>query len=160
MKMVITAKELAEIIKYEASTVKWMASAHPEKLPPRFKHGTKKLLWALADVERWVALNPLYANWQKMPEVITAKELAEIIGYEMSTVRWMASAHPEKLPPRIKDRTRRLMWALADVEKWVASRSHYATSQKVPERSGCSTPSTNEGHGDQEPQQVLEHLTA
>lgn len=92
--------------------------------------------------------------------VITAKELADTIGYEVSTIRWLASAHPEKLPPRFKDGTRKLLWAWTDVERWVAMRSHYAASQKVPQGSGCSTPEDCSSPDAQSLQPSHEHLAA
>lgn len=95
-----------------------------------------------------------------MKLVLTAHELAEAIGYEVSTIRWMASAHPDKLPPRFKDGTRKLLWAVSDVEKWVAMRSHYAASQKVPAGSDCSTPEDCSDHDVQSLQRDHEHLAA
>lgn len=60
----------------------------------------------------------------KIKLVLNAKELADAIGYEYSTVRQYASKHPELLPPRCKLPVRKLLWEVAAVEEWL--RSHRA----------------------------------
>lgn len=54
VKLVLNARELAEAIGYEYSTVRQYASKHPELLPPRCKLPVKKLLWEVEAVQQWL----------------------------------------------------------------------------------------------------------
>lgn len=51
--------------------------------------------------------------------VLNAKELADAIGYEYSTVRQYASKRPELLPPRCKLPVRKLLWEVEAVQEWL-----------------------------------------
>lgn len=54
MKLTFDAKGLAEALSLPVRTVQQYASRHPERLPPRMSVPTRKLMWAVADVEDWV----------------------------------------------------------------------------------------------------------
>lgn len=54
MKLVLDVKGLAEALSISALTVQQNASRHPERLPPRLKTPSRKLLWAVEDVQAWV----------------------------------------------------------------------------------------------------------
>lgn len=60
---------------------------------------------------------------------LNAKELAEAIGYEYSTVRQYASKHPELLPPRCKLPVRKLLWEVEAVQEWL--RKHRAEDDEL-----------------------------
>lgn len=54
MKLVLDVNGLAEALCLAPATVKDYAHKYPEKLPRRLLTPTKKLLWAIKDVEEWV----------------------------------------------------------------------------------------------------------
>lgn len=54
-----------------------------------------------------------------MKLVLDVKGLAEALSISPVTVRQNASRHPERLPPRLNSRGRKLLWAVKDVEEWV-----------------------------------------
>lgn len=54
MKLLLDVKGLAQALSLSPLTVQQNASRHPEKLPPRIDIGSRKLLWAVADVEAWI----------------------------------------------------------------------------------------------------------
>ena len=54
MKLTLDAKGLAEALSLPVRTVQQYASRYPEKIPPKLNLPTKKLMWAVADVEAWV----------------------------------------------------------------------------------------------------------
>lgn len=54
MKLVLDVVGLAEALSISPLTVRQNASRHPDRLPPRLKTPSRKLLWAVADVEAWV----------------------------------------------------------------------------------------------------------
>lgn len=54
MKLVVDAKELATALCLPISTVQQYASKFPERLPPRLKMPTRKLMWSVKDVEAWI----------------------------------------------------------------------------------------------------------
>lgn len=54
-----------------------------------------------------------------MKLVVNARELAQALGLEITTVHQYASKRPEMLPPRLTLPTRKLLWAVKDVEEWV-----------------------------------------
>jgi predicted DNA-binding transcriptional regulator AlpA len=73
-----------------------------------------------------------------MKLVLDAKELAEALSLPVTTVQQYASKYPEKLPPRLTTPSRKLLWAVKDVEAWVDQ--HRASVARAPESSGYSTP--------------------
>lgn len=54
MKLVLDVKGLAEALSISPMTVRQNASRHPERLPPRLNTPSRKLLWAVKDVEDWI----------------------------------------------------------------------------------------------------------
>lgn len=54
MKLVLDTKGLAEALSISPITVQQNASRYPERLPPRLNTPTRKLLWAVKDVEEWI----------------------------------------------------------------------------------------------------------
>lgn len=54
MKLVVNARELALALGLEVATIHQYASKRPDMLPPRLTLPTRKLLWAVKDVEEWV----------------------------------------------------------------------------------------------------------
>lgn len=56
-----------------------------------------------------------------MKLVLNAKELAEALSMRLSTIHQYSSKQPDRLPPRLTG-SRRLRWAVKDVEEWVESR--------------------------------------
>jgi predicted DNA-binding transcriptional regulator AlpA len=68
---------------------------------------------------------------KKIKLVLNARELAEAIGYEYSTVRQYASKHPELLPPRTKLPTRKLLWEVEVVKEWL--RAHREVVEQAPQ---------------------------
>jgi predicted DNA-binding transcriptional regulator AlpA len=72
-----------------------------------------------------------------MKMVLDVKGLAEALSISPVTVQQNASRHPEKLPPRLNIPTRKLLWAVKDVEEWIEK---HRASQPTPAESGCSTP--------------------
>lgn len=79
-----------------------------------------------------------------MKLLIGVTELAEALNLKESTVRYYVAKEPDKLPPQFDSGTKRLLWSVADVERWVEMRSYYKkarqSSEIVREQSGCSTP--------------------
>lgn len=71
MKLVVDVRELAEMLSISPVTVRQYASRHPEKLPPRLKAPTRKLLWAVKDVEEWIEKHrnslPAHAGNESQP---------------------------------------------------------------------------------------------
>ena len=65
-----------------------------------------------------------------MKLVLDSKELAQALGLSVTTVRQSASRYPERLPPRLKTPSRKLLWAVKDVEEWV---ERYRSSAPKPE---------------------------
>jgi predicted DNA-binding transcriptional regulator AlpA len=72
-----------------------------------------------------------------MKMVLDVKGLAEALSISPVTVQQNASRHPERLPPRLKTPTRKLLWAVKDVEEWI---ERHRASPQVPADSGCSAP--------------------
>lgn len=62
-----------------------------------------------------------------MKLTLDAKGLAEALSLPVRTVQQYASRHPDRIPPRLNLPTKRLMWAVEDVEAWV--QKHRAASQ-------------------------------
>lgn len=62
-----------------------------------------------------------------MKLTLDAKGLAEALSLPVRTVQQYASRYPDRLPPRLNLPSRKLMWAVADVEEWIER--HRATSQ-------------------------------
>lgn len=54
MKLVLDVKGLAEALSISPMTVRQNASRHPDRLPPRLNTPSRKLLWAVKDVEDWI----------------------------------------------------------------------------------------------------------
>jgi predicted DNA-binding transcriptional regulator AlpA len=54
MKLVLDAKELAVALSLPVTTIQQYASKYPEKLPPRLRTPSRKLMWSVKDVEEWV----------------------------------------------------------------------------------------------------------
>jgi len=54
MKLVLDARELATALSLPHTTVQQYASKFPDRLPPRMRMPSRKLMWAVADVEAWV----------------------------------------------------------------------------------------------------------
>jgi len=54
MKLVLDVKGLAEALSLSVTSVRQLASRHPERLPPRLSLPHKRLLWAVKDVEEWI----------------------------------------------------------------------------------------------------------
>lgn len=54
MKLVLDVRGLAEALSLSPVTVRQHASRFPDRLPPRLNTPSRKLLWAVADVEAWV----------------------------------------------------------------------------------------------------------
>lgn len=54
MKLTLDAKGLAEALSLPLRTVQQYASRHPERLPPRLNLPSRKLMWAIEDVQAWV----------------------------------------------------------------------------------------------------------
>ena len=54
MKLLLDVKGLAEALSMPVVTVRQYASRHPEKLPPRLKLPSRRLLWSVKDVEDWI----------------------------------------------------------------------------------------------------------
>lgn len=56
MKLLLNTKELAEALNLSPRTVEQYAAAFPANLPPKTKlPGTRKNLWRVEDVEKWLA---------------------------------------------------------------------------------------------------------
>lgn len=53
--------------------------------------------------------------------LLTAKQLAKILGFSYSTINRYSSQHPEKLPPSIEVLGQK-RWELEDVESWLQAR--------------------------------------
>ena len=51
--------------------------------------------------------------------VLDAVGLSKALSMPLSTVRQYSSRHPEKLPPRLNNSGRKLLWAVQDVRAWV-----------------------------------------
>lgn len=75
-----------------------------------------------------------------MKLVLDAKELAVALSLPVTTIQQYASKFPEKLPPRLKTPSRKLLWSIKDVEAWVDQ--HREGAAPAPEPSGCNTPAT------------------
>lgn len=73
-----------------------------------------------------------------MKLVLDVKGLAEALSISVLTVRQNASRHPDRLPPRLKTPSKKLLWSVKDVEQWIDS---HRVSEQAPGPSGCSTPS-------------------
>jgi len=73
-----------------------------------------------------------------MKLVLDAKELAVALSLPVTTVQQYASKYPNKLPPRLRTPSRKLMWSVKDVEAWVDQ--HREGAEQAREPSGCSTP--------------------
>lgn len=73
-----------------------------------------------------------------MKLVLDVKGLAEALSISPLTVRQNASRHPDRLPPRLKTPSRKLLWSVKDVEEWI---EEHRASEPTPEQSGCNTPS-------------------
>jgi predicted DNA-binding transcriptional regulator AlpA len=54
MKLILDAKGLAEALSMPVGTVRQYANKQPHKLPPQMETPTRKLQWAVKDVEAWV----------------------------------------------------------------------------------------------------------
>ena len=54
MKLVLDVHGLAEALSISPITVRQSASRHPHRLPPKLNTPSRKLLWAVKDVEEWV----------------------------------------------------------------------------------------------------------
>jgi predicted DNA-binding transcriptional regulator AlpA len=54
MKLTLDAKGLAEALSLPVRTVQQYASRHPDRLPPRLNLPSRKLMWAVSDVQAWV----------------------------------------------------------------------------------------------------------
>ena len=72
-----------------------------------------------------------------MKLVLDVKGLAEALSISPMTVRQNASRFPERLPPRLNTPSRKLLWAVKDVEEWIEK---HRASPPAPVQSGCSTP--------------------
>lgn len=57
-----------------------------------------------------------------MKLILDAKGLAEALSMPVGTVRQYANKQPHKLPPKMETPTRKLQWAVKDVEAWVEAR--------------------------------------
>jgi hypothetical protein len=57
MKLVLDVHGLAEALSLSPITVRQYASRHPDRIPPRMPNPTRKLLWAVKDVEEWIDTN-------------------------------------------------------------------------------------------------------
>lgn len=57
-----------------------------------------------------------------MKLVLNTKELAEALGLRPSTIHQYSTKRPDQLPPRLNTGSRRLLWAVKDVEEWVEAR--------------------------------------
>ena len=66
-----------------------------------------------------------------MKLTLDAKGLAEALSLPLRTVQQYASRHPERLPPRLNLPSRKLMWAIEDVQAWV--NRHRAASTPAPQ---------------------------
>lgn len=55
MKLTLDARGLADALSMPHTTIQQYASRHPERLPARLQHEGRKLLWAVEDVQAWVA---------------------------------------------------------------------------------------------------------
>lgn len=66
-----------------------------------------------------------------MKLTLDAKGLAEALSLPVRTVQQYASRHPDRLPPRLNLPSRKLMWAVSDVQAWVER--HRAASQPTPQ---------------------------
>ena len=85
---------------------------------------------------------------RKMKLVLDARELATALSLPHTTVQQYASKFPDRLPPRMRMPSRKLMWAVADVEAWVEAHRAYAVP--TPQPSGCSKSGhTDAGHREQ-----------
>lgn len=73
-----------------------------------------------------------------MKLVLDVKGLAEALSISPMTVRQNASRYPERLPPRLNTPSRKLLWAVKDVEDWIDQHRALPPAQQP---SGCSTPS-------------------
>ena len=69
--------------------------------------------------------------------VLDVKGLAQALSLSPTTVQQNASRYPERLPPRLKTPSRKLLWAVKDVEEWIEK---HRASQPAPAQSGCNTP--------------------
>ncbi len=57
-----------------------------------------------------------------MPELLTPKDLAELLRLSPETVKADARRRPETLPPRFRrPGSNRLLWRREDVEAWLAN---------------------------------------
>lgn len=58
-----------------------------------------------------------------MKLTLNVKELAEALGYSESMVRQYASKDPDKLPPRVDNGVRRVIWEVETVRDWLKKKS-------------------------------------
>ena len=54
MKLIFDTKGLAAALSLPVTTVQQYASKYPERLPPRLKTPSRKLMWSVKDVEDWI----------------------------------------------------------------------------------------------------------
>lgn len=66
-----------------------------------------------------------------MKLVLDAKGLAEALSMPVGTVRQYAHKQPHKLPPQMETPTRKLQWAVKDVEAWVEQRRLTSASSSL-----------------------------
>lgn len=61
--------------------------------------------------------------------LLTARQLAEILGFSYSTINRYSSQHPEKLPPSIEVFGQK-RWELSDVEKWLNDKKEASSDNR------------------------------
>lgn len=54
---------------------------------------------------------------------LTLEQLAEIFHVTPKTMKYISATTPERLPPRIEYKGRRVLFLKSDVEKWLKERS-------------------------------------
>lgn len=53
-KPTLNIDELAKILHMSANTVRQLASKSPDRLPPRIKHGGRRVLFLRTTVDKWL----------------------------------------------------------------------------------------------------------
>lgn len=77
MSTLLTVEQLSQYIHKSVTSIRSDATRNPQSLPPICRlPGTKRLLWRLEDVERWLAtyVNPQYDSPRVESQAVDSKE--------------------------------------------------------------------------------------
>ena len=58
-----------------------------------------------------------------MKLTMNVKELADALGISENSVKQYASQDPDKLPPRVNNGMRKLIWSVEAVQEWLREKS-------------------------------------